>query len=136
MSPLKVVDARPVAIQDKIKANASPLLQQGEEIQAVIPAQTISAYYALISIWILFLLNGHRVIVATNRRILVCSSGRLSITQVNEVLAELPRQTVIGPAHGLWYKTESLGQRLYINRRFHKDVAAADDAVTAGVSAQ
>jgi len=124
-----------VAIREKIRANAAPLLREGEEIQAVIPAQTISAYYALISAWIIILLNGHRVIVATDRRILLCGSGRFSLTEVREVLAELPRQTAIGPALGLWYKTESLGERLYIHRRFHKDVAAADGAVAASVIA-
>jgi hypothetical protein len=50
-------------------------------------------------------------------------------------LAELPHQTLIGPAHGLWYRTNALGQRLYINYRFQKDVAAADDGASASTQA-
>jgi len=46
---------------------------------------------------------------------------------VNEVLAELPRSTTIGEPHGLWWKCETLGEKLYINKRFHKDVRAADE---------
>ena len=38
--------------------------------------------------------------------------------------------TKIGPASGLWYRTEALGERLYIHKRFHKDIAAADGAPT------
>jgi hypothetical protein len=120
-----------VAIRDKIRVNAAPLLQPGEEIQAVILAQTVSQYFVLISIWIIVASNAMRVIVVTDRRILPCRSGRIRQAPVGEVLAELPRQTLIGPAHGLWYRTNALGQRLYINRRFHGDVAAADDVATA-----
>src|ERR1700691_1978985 len=112
-----------MAIRDKLTANAAPLLAPGEEIQAVIPAQTISQYFVLISYWIILASNALRVVVVTDRRILLCRSGRFRMTPVGEVLAELPRQTVIGPAHGLWYRTDALGGRLYINRRFHKDVA-------------
>jgi hypothetical protein len=41
---------------------------------------------------------------------------------------ELPRATRIGPASGLWWKCESLGEKLYVHKRFHKDVEAADAA--------
>jgi hypothetical protein len=52
------------------------------------------------------------------------------MTPVKEILRELPRQTLIGPAHGLWYRVDSLGERLYINKRFHKDIRAADGVTT------
>jgi hypothetical protein len=115
-----------MAIRDKIRANAQPFLQAGEEIQAVIPAQTTSQYFVLISYWIIIFSNAYRIIVVTNQRILLFHSGRFRITPVGELIRELPRQTTIGPAHGLWYRTEALGERLYINRRFHKDIATAD----------
>jgi len=115
-----------MAIRDKIRANADHLLRPGEVMQAVIPAQTVSQYFALISYWIIIFANAYRVIVVTDQRVLVCRSGRFRITPVGAVEREVPRGTAIGPAHGLWYKCESLGERLYINRRFHKDVAEAD----------
>ena len=120
-----------MAIRDKIAKNAAPLLQPGETIQAVIPGQTTSQYFALISYWIIIFKNAYRVIVVTDRRILVCASGRIAMSPVKAVLRELPRATRIGPATGLWYKTEALGERLYINRRFFKDIAAADAALPA-----
>ncbi len=120
-----------MAYRDTIRRNAAPLLAPGEEIQAVIPAQTLSGYWALLSGWILLLSGGLRVIVATDRRILVCRSGRMRRTVVGEVLSEHPRATRIGPAHGLWYRTEALGQRLYIGRNNHRDVSEADAALDA-----
>jgi hypothetical protein len=116
-----------VAIRDKLRANAQHVLQPGETIQSVFCAQTTSQYFALLSYWIILFTNAYRVVVVTDRRILVCSSGRLRMTPVNEVLRELPRNTQIGPASGLWWKSQSLGEQLYINKRFHKDIAAADN---------
>jgi hypothetical protein len=119
-----------MAIGNKLRNNAQPLLQPGEKIQAIFPAQTVSQYLSLISYWIIIFSNAYRVVVATDRRILICKSGRFRISPVRAVLSELPRQIQIGPAHGLWYKTDSLRETLYINRRFHKDIAAADAAIT------
>jgi len=120
-----------VAIRDTLRTNATPHLQQGEVLQAVIPAQTTSQWFALVSYWIIIFKNAYRNIVVTDRRILVCRSGRFRVTPVNEVLRELPRSTRIGPPNGLWYKSENLGERLYIAKRFHKDIIAADELATA-----
>jgi hypothetical protein len=117
-----------MAIRETITANAAHLLQPGEVVQAVIPAQTTSQWFALISYWIVIFRNAYRVIVVTDRRILVCSSGRFRMTPVNQILRELPRATIIGPPKGLWYRCDHLGERLYINKRFHKDVRTADGA--------
>jgi hypothetical protein len=119
-----------MAIRDTLRANAAKHLQAGETIQAVFPAQTVSQYFALLSYWIIFFQNALRVVVVTDRRILICKSGRLRMSPVNDVVGEVPRNTRIGPATGLWYKTEALGQKLYINRRFFKDVEAADAVLT------
>jgi hypothetical protein len=118
-----------MAIRDKIRKNAEPHLQPGETVQVVFAAQTTSQWFALISYWIIIFKNSYRVVVVTDRRILVCRSGRLTTTPIKAVLSEWPRATKIGPASGLWYKCDSLGERLYIHKRFHKDVAAADSAV-------
>lgn len=120
-----------MALRDKLRANAAHVLQPGENIQSVFCAQTTSQYFALISYWIILLSNAYRVVVVTDRRILVCSSGRLRMTPVKEVLRELPRNTRIGPPSGLWWRCETLGEKLYINKRFHKDVNAADGVTAA-----
>ena len=117
-----------MAIRDKMRANAQPYVDDGETIQQVFGGQTVSQYWFLITFLILLFTNAYRVIVVTDRRILVCRSGRLTTTPVKEVLRELPRSTQIGPATGLWHRSETLGEKMYIHKRFHKDVAAADAA--------
>ena len=120
-----------MTLRDKIRANAKPFLRPDEQIQAVIPAQTIRQYWSLISFW-LVARDTYRVLIVTDRRILLCRSGRFTETPVREVLAEFPRLMAIGPAHGLWYRTDRFGERLFISRRFHEDVAAADGAIGRG----
>jgi hypothetical protein len=120
-----------MAIRDKMRANAARFLNDGEEIQEVFGAQTTSQWFILLSYWIIIIRNSYRVVVVTDRRILVGRSGRITTTPIKEIVREVPRQTRIGPATGLWYKTEALGERLYIHKRYHKDVAAADAQLAA-----
>lgn len=115
-----------MAIRDKMRANAAPYLEPGETVQAVFGAQTTSAYFVLISIWIIIFANAYRVIIVTDKRILVGRSGRMSTTPVKEIIRELPRSTRIGAPTGLWWRSESLGEKLYVHKRFHKDVVEAD----------
>jgi hypothetical protein len=117
-----------MAIRDTMRKNAAPLLQEGETVQAVFGAQTVSQYWVFVSYWIIAIKNAYRVVVVTDRRILVCTSGRFRTTPVKGVERELPRSTRIGQPSGLWWKCESLGEKLYVHKRFHKDVVAADAA--------
>ena len=116
----------PIAIRDKIAANAQPHLAAGEQIQAVIPAQTFSGWWAVLSWLIVLLKSSYRAVVVTDRRILVFDTGKLTMGTPKQLLRELPRATRIGPASGLWYKTDALGEKLYVHKRFHRDIAAAD----------
>lgn len=120
-----------IAVRDKIRENAAPYLQPGEQIQAAYAGQTFSQYWALLSVLILLIKNGYRAVVVTDRRIIVFNTGKFSQAVVKNVVRELPRATVVGPATGLWYRTEALGERLYFNKRFHKDINGADGATGA-----
>jgi hypothetical protein len=121
-----------MAIRDKMRANAAPQLQPGETIQAVFAGQAVNPYWSLVSFWIIILKSAFRMIVVTDKRIFVCQPSRWSITQCKSVLRELPRSTRLGPTSGFWYKTDVLGEMVWIHKRFHKDIAAADAA--AGVA--
>ncbi len=120
-----------MAIRDTLRSNAAHVLKPGETVQQVFAAQTASPYWALLSYWIVIFKNAYRVVVVTDQRIIVCKSGRLRVTPVNDVLAEFPRSTKIGPASGVWYKCDTLGERLYVHKRYHKDITAADALQTA-----
>jgi hypothetical protein len=120
-----------MAIRDKMRTNAASVLQPGETIQQVVAAQAANPYWAFLSYWILLFKSSYRVVVVTDRRIVVCQAGRMSVTQIKGVLGEFPRTTQIGPASGIWYKCLTLGDPIYIHKRFHKDVAEADAAAAA-----
>jgi hypothetical protein len=60
-----------MGIRDTMRNNAAPYLQPGETIQAVFGAQTVSQYWSLLSYWIILFKNAYRVVVVSDRRILV-----------------------------------------------------------------
>lgn len=117
-----------MAIRDTMRRKATHVLQPDEPVQAIFPAQTMSSWVLVPLWWITIFKNCYRVVVVTDRRILLCQSGRFfSVTAVTAILAEFPRDTRIGPASGLTYRCDVLGERLYVRRRFYKDIATADE---------
>ena len=115
-----------IAIRERITERVQPLLEPGEQVQAVIPAQTKSGWLgALGFIWLMFV-NRFRPVVVTDRRIAITDAGKWSQSKPTTIVESLPRTTQIGPPKGLWWKCTSLGQPLYIHKRFHKDVEKAD----------
>ncbi len=121
-------------LRDRLTAQAGPLLESGEQVQAVIWGQVIrptSGVYASVRI-LTSSTSPYRVIVATDRRMLMCPGGRWTKTLRPEVLSELPREATLGPPRGLWHHTDALGERIYIQRSFFDEIAKADAAVADG----
>jgi hypothetical protein len=115
-----------LAIRERITENAQPLLEPGEQIQVVIPAQTKNGWLgALGIIWLIFV-NRYRPIIVTDRRIAITDSGKWAQAKPTSIITSLPRTTKIGPGVGIWWKCTSLGDPLFIHKRFHKDVELAD----------
>lgn len=116
----------PTPIREKIATNAQTLLQPGEQVQAVVPAQTKSGWLGAVGALWLILFNRYRPIVVTDRRIVLTDAGRWGMGKPTSIVGEFPRSTVLGAPKGMWWKTDALGQTLYVHRRFHKDVEQAD----------
>jgi hypothetical protein len=110
----------------------APHLEPEETVQAIFGAQTKSQYFILISYWIILFSKAWRVVAVTDRRIVVFQCGRSGLTKIEGVTAQTRRHIRIGPPKGLWYRVDSLGERLYVHKRFHKDIAAADAWATDG----
>lgn len=117
-----------IALRDKITENSAQFLQPGEQVQAVIGGQTLSGWWGALSS-IVFFWNNYRAVLATDKRILVLHCGKWRMGKPQSIVRELPRNTKIGPATGFWWKSTTLGEKLYVHKRFHKDVAAADAAI-------
>lgn len=108
------------------------MLAPGEQIQAVFSAQTFNGWWGVLSYWILIFKSAYRAVIVTDQRIAIFDTGRFTLTNVKSHLRDVPRSTQIGPVSGMWAKTETLGGRLYVHKRFHKDIEQADALRPAG----
>ena len=115
-----------MAIRDKMTQAAQPHLAPGEQLQAVIGAQTTSQYLFLLGVIPFILLNKYRLIAVTDQRILVLDAGKWSMVGAKGVAYDLPRATVLGPGSGIWHTIVAHGETLRVHRRFFKDLAEAD----------
>jgi hypothetical protein len=122
-----------MALREKLTERAQPFLEPGEQVQQVFLGQTgPSPMFVLVS-YLIMLWSKFYVVVVTDRGILLLRSGALVPSKPKELAARLPRDVRIGPMSGLWGKTESLGpNKMWVHKRFHKDVAAADAQITGG----
>ena len=121
-----------MALRDSMRASAAQYLQPGEPIQAVIGAQTASAWLAALTGFLVFLsLNKYRIIAVTPARIVILDAGKTSMKKARGVVAELPRSTRLGPGTGVWHRIPAGGETLRVHRRFFKDLDSADAALTA-----
>lgn len=125
-----------MAIRDKLRERVQPYVEPGEQVQQVFIAQTGPSPWlmGLLGGLLIMLLMKPRIIVVTDRRIIVLRGGRFAVTQPKEQLAVLARQTTIGPVKGLWTRTNLGAERMWVHRRFKQDVEAADAAIASGTA--
>lgn len=116
-----------MALRDKLRERAQPFLEPGEQIQAVFLAQTgPSPWFAALS-WLIVLFGAkYYVVVATDRSIVLLNASSMVPSKVKGFDRRLPRGTRFGPLSGLWGKSEALGTKTHIHKRFHGDVEVAD----------
>jgi hypothetical protein len=67
-----------------------------------------------------------RLIVVSNRRILICTGSRVPFTRSLRVQRVLPRETRIGPTSSRSWKCKSLGERLVVDFNYLDEVDKAD----------
>lgn len=118
-----------MAVRDKLRASVQPYIQPGEQVHAVFPAQTGPSPYwvaALGFLGMLLLRPRHFIVVSTSRAHTVLTASPWRPTAATGVAGEVPRAAPIGPLSGVWGTSTLLGEKTYIHRRFHADVAEAD----------
>jgi hypothetical protein len=120
-----------VALREKLTERVQPHLEPGEQVQNIFMGQTGLNPYVAANLGALGVLLGvkWRIIAVTDRAVLVFDSNFGS--QPKRLAARLPRTTKIGPVKGVWARTQLNGEKLYVHRRFHKDVNAADGVPSA-----
>jgi hypothetical protein len=115
-----------MALRDSMAQSAQAYLNPGEQIQAVIGAQTASNWLLLAGYIPFIITNRFQMIVATPQRIVLLDTGKMSMKKARGVVAELPRSTQLGPGTGLWHPIDLNGKKVRVHRRFFSDIAAAD----------
>ena len=126
-----------MTLQDKIGQRSQPLLEPGEQIEAVVGAHTVRPTLCVIG-WLFWVKNDYTAIVATDRRIVTIVFGRWTWgtpTRINEIS---PRSTRLGPASGLWHQVVTLDpdRPLWVYRRFHSAIEVADQLAPIDTSAE
>lgn len=110
---------------------SAPFLPAGSEIRQVFICQAapgftlflITYFTGLTMFWIRY-----RCVAVTQDAIYVLESSKLSGGARPQSLAgTLPRRTQLGPVSGRWGEISLLGQRHWVHKRFHRDIAAADE---------
>jgi hypothetical protein len=126
-----------VSLRDKLRERARPFLERGEQVQEVFPAQAgLPPYLANLPLFGALgalLLQGalvRRLIIVTDRAILLLDADKMNGTKPKALVRRLPRRTRLGPVRrGLpWAPIQLGGSRLWVHMRYHPDVEAADAA--------
>jgi hypothetical protein len=130
VAPFLIQGGNVMALRDSMRESAMPFLAPGEQVQAVIGAQTASQYLAaLTGVFVFLSLNRYRILAVTPDRIVVLDAGKISMKKARGVVMELPRSTRLGPGKGVWHQIPAGEEKLRVPRRFYKDIDAADAAL-------
>jgi hypothetical protein len=113
-------------IREKLRERVQPHLEADERIEAIFCAQG-GPYPLLVPlIPILMVWTKHRIVAVTNRSILVFEVSQWAPTMPKRLLHRFSPAAPLGPLSGLFAIIHLPGERLYVHKRFHEDVAAAD----------
>ncbi len=121
-----------MALRDKLVERVQPMLEPGEQIQQVFMARGgPNPMWGLLTAWVAFAAK-YRIVAVTDRGVVVFKAGSFVPTKPSVLLGRSPRH-VFGPVSGVWAKCTVGPEQLWVHKRFHKDVEAAD-AGTAAIS--
>lgn len=123
-----------MATRDRYRKQMEPCLEPGEQIEEVFFAQTgPNPRWLFLSTFVMFATR-YYIVAVTDRAIIVTRPGQPKKNPSQPTVARLPRELVLGPTKGLWagplYLTPD-GKKLWVHRRFHRDVNAADERLAA-----
>ncbi|WP_433662289.1 hypothetical protein ACQPW1_09105 [Nocardia sp. CA-128927] len=109
---------------------SAPFLPAGSQIRQVFICQTAPNF----AFFLIMYLTGltifwieYRCVAVTQDAIYVLESSKSSGgAEPRHLLGIVPRQTRLGPVSGRWGRLTILGERHWVHKRFHDQIAAAD----------
>ena len=109
---------------------SAPFLPPGSEIRQVFICQSAPNFWFFVITYLTgltMLWNKYRCLAVTQDAIYVLDSSKLSGgASPQRLAATLPRHTRLGPVSGRWGQVNLLGERHWVHKRFHGQLAAAD----------
>lgn len=107
---------------------AQQFVEPGERIERVVMARTGPSpwWSGIIGIGFLLGMTKYRLLVVTDRNVIVLSAGGLNGTLPKGMIRRLRRPTNFGPTSGLWAKVEVANEDLWVHKRFQSGLALAD----------
>jgi hypothetical protein len=123
-------EATYVAPRADLAGRSTPFLPPGCQVRQVFICQTVPHFafflitYAtgLTMFWIKY-----RCVMVTQDAIYVLKSSKLSGgAKPMSIVGTMPRHTQLGPVSGRWGQLDLLGERHWVHKRLHAEVAAAD----------
>jgi hypothetical protein len=108
---------------------ALPFLPAGSDIRQAFIGQTAPSFFYFVITYLTGFMsrNKYRCVVVTRDEITVLeSTGWSGGAKPQEVVGRMPRHTRLGPVSGRWAEVDLLGERHWVHKRFHDQVAAAD----------
>ncbi|MET7484711.1 hypothetical protein [Streptomyces sp. NPDC005538] len=84
----------------------------------------LGALGGLVGMTVAMALTTRRVVLATDRGLVVLEYGRFGGVKPSGVVARLPKGTGIGTLSGTWARTELAGERLWVHKKWHGDAVA------------
>jgi hypothetical protein len=112
--------------RDKVLAGAQQYLEPGEQVRAVGLGQSGPSPWvtALIGWLVMFAFAKFRVIVVTDRAIVLLDASGWSPAKARGVVGRYPLQS-FADLKGLWGKTNVGDNKLWVHKRFQKELKAA-----------
>jgi hypothetical protein len=112
----------------RLADQASRFLEPGEEVRYAFRVNVGKNPYGFT--WALVVLRYEWAVVAVTDRAVLVFDTTAGNARIRSLVARLPRATPLGPTKGLLFSRRDLaGLRLWIPRRWYRDVAAADAAI-------
>lgn len=122
-----------MALRDKLAERVAPYLEPGEELRQVFMAQTGPNPMWVVLTWLTMLWNKYYIVAVTDRSVITfrATAFKPSFVKKGPEMHRLERRQQLGPLSGLWASTEIQGVKVWVHKRFHKDVNAADADLSA-----
>jgi hypothetical protein len=125
-----------MALRDKLRERAQPMLEPGEQIQAVFLAQSGPNPALFFLSYLIMFWTKFWVVVVTDKRIALLKASPMTPSKPKTLAESFPRDIALPePGGAIWTELPLGGTRYWVHRRFWSDLREAKAATAAAAPA-